>query len=248
VIFKNKIKGYSKIKWQFSDGTILHSPDARHTFTSAGKYWVKLIVLAANRTEQVYVDTVRVFQNPKSDFEVYEVGAGAFSSIYFYNHSLNGVRFEWYQGDSLFSSEKEPVQYSRDLSKYSIKLKIWSENNCSDSVVITNPIDQGKDYYILFPNVFMPSRSGANAINSSKGVENSTFFSKTNGVDKYNIQIFNKWGVKLFESSNPDAIWDGYYKSVILPQDVYIWKVWGRYNSGKVFEKRGSVLLLNGGD
>jgi hypothetical protein len=161
---------------------------------------------------------------------------------------LNGVRFEWYQGDSLFSSEKEPVQYSRDLSKYSIKLKIWSENNCSDSVVITNPIDQGKDYYILFPNVFMPSRSGANAINSSKGVENSTFFSKTNGVDKYNIQIFNKWGVKLFESSNPDAIWDGYYKSVILPQDVYIWKVWGRYNSGKVFEKRGSVLLLNGGD
>jgi gliding motility-associated-like protein len=99
---------------------------------------------------------------------------------------------------------------------------------------------------VLFPNVFTPLKGGANnTLSRTKGSENCYFAPKTSGVEQYSLQIFNKSGLKVFESNNLSQVWDGYFRNTLLPQDAYVWKVKGVYNNGQVFEKSGSVLLMN---
>jgi len=56
--------------------------------------------------------------------------------------------------------------------------------------------------------------------------------------------IFNRWGDMVFESFDQDKGWDGYYNGEPAKQDVYVWKVAGKYSDGKNFVKTGDVTLL----
>jgi hypothetical protein len=45
----------------------------------------------------------------------------------------------------------------------------------------------------------------------------------------------------VFESFSQDVGWDGTYKGKVAKQDVYMWKVIGKFTSGKSFTK--TVML-----
>jgi len=61
---------------------------------------------------------------------------------------------------------------------------------------------------------------------------------------EYHLLIFNRWGEMVFESFNLSAGWDGLYKGKPAKQDVYMWKVIGKYINGRGFIKTGDVTLL----
>jgi gliding motility-associated-like protein len=66
-----------------------------------------------------------------------------------------------------------------------------------------------------------------------------------NGVlDEYEMFIYNRQGVQVFKSDRIEVGWDGYYRGRLLPQDVYVYMVRGKYNSGKPFQRTGNVLLI----
>ena len=58
------------------------------------------------------------------------------------------------------------------------------------------------------------------------------------------FKIFNRWGEQIFESLDVKQGWDGYYNGIICQQDVYVWKVTGKYSNGKSFTKAGDVTLM----
>ena len=64
------------------------------------------------------------------------------------------------------------------------------------------------------------------------------------GILSYDLKIFNRWGEMIFQSNDPKIGWDGYYRGVISPQDVYIWKVEGLYKNGDRYVDAGNVTLL----
>jgi gliding motility-associated-like protein len=63
-------------------------------------------------------------------------------------------------------------------------------------------------------------------------------------VLEYHLVIYNRWGHMVFESFSKDSGWDGTYNGKVAKQDVYMWKVVGKYTSGKSFLKTGDVTLL----
>ena len=65
------------------------------------------------------------------------------------------------------------------------------------------------------------------------------------GVEQYHLEIFNKWGILLFESHDRNIGWDGYYKDKLVKEGVYVWKVSGVYNNGKDFKKVGTVVVIH---
>jgi gliding motility-associated-like protein len=66
-------------------------------------------------------------------------------------------------------------------------------------------------YYIL-PNVFTPNDDGINDL--FQPIPPYYF------VEKIDIQIFNRWGLLMFETEDPDINWDGrYYKNGKLVSD-----------------------------
>ena len=93
---------------------------------------------------------------------------------------------------------------------------VGNESLYSDSVCIDNPngacegnsgcisnIDennQGACYKYRLPNVFTPGSDGHNDVFQPFPYS---------FVESVNIEIFNRWGNLVFQTTNPDILWDG---------------------------------------
>jgi hypothetical protein len=90
--------------------------------------------------------------------------------------------------------------------------------------------------------VFMPTafRPG------SDYSENRTFGPSARFVDieEYTFYVMNRWGVKVFETNDPEDRWDGTENSEPAAQGTYIYYL--RYSTpdGSTEEQRGSVVLI----
>lgn len=119
---------------------------------------------------------------------------------------------------------------------YNVTLKVSTKNGCTDKFVKDNAVLVEASGKVVFPNVFSPF---------SKLNDNKMFLPGViDNVSDYHLIIFNRWGKLVFESSNVDIRWDGNYKGKPSKQDVYMWKVVGKYSNGKNFIKTGDVTLL----
>lgn len=63
--------------------------------------------------------------------------------------------------------------------------------------------------------------------------------------DRYEMQIFSRWGKLMFQSNSIEIGWNGYHEGGIAPEGGYIYVITFRAGDGKTIEKKGSVILLN---
>jgi hypothetical protein len=82
------------------------------------------------------------------------------------------------------------------------------------------------DLEIYVPNAFTPPYKdfGSNGINDAFRAE----FSDLSLVKSYNLRIYNRWGVLIWETTDPEEYWLGevgangeYYSQ----NDVYVWQI-----------------------
>ncbi|MEI8278989.1 MAG: gliding motility-associated C-terminal domain-containing protein [Bacteroidota bacterium] len=107
-----------------------------------------------------------------------------------------------------------------------------TENGCksSDSIdVFVSP-----DSYINMPNVFTPG-TGPNGklklVNS--GIATVKLFT-----------IYNRWGNKVFETSDINEGWNGDYKGEPQPLGVYVYVLEGYTYAGNKVTKQGNITLI----
>ena len=116
--------------------------------------------------------------------------------------------------------------------EYLITLIATDINGCTDS--ITKPIYIEEEFYIYIPNTFIPDGNRFN----------ETFFGSFIGVEWINIEIYNRWGERLFFSDQLDFEWDGRYKGQIVPDGVYTWKLLYRRNRSQEQQMYGHVTVI----
>lgn len=68
---------------------------------------------------------------------------------------------------------------------------------------------------VYVPNTVTPNGDGLNDVFLVVG-ENLTGF---------HLQIFDRWGIMIFETKNPNEPWLAGYKGYFVPNDVYTWKL-----------------------
>ena len=91
---------------------------------------------------------------------------------------------------------------------------------------------------LLMPNAFSPNGDGINDIYKPKsGYQNIT---------EYQAYIFNRWGQKLFEWTDPATGWDGTYKGSPVKDGVYFCLVKAKGADGKIYNFKKDVNLLRG--
>ena len=87
---------------------------------------------------------------------------------------------------------------------------------------------------LFVPTAFTPNGDGLN--------DNFTNFGKFEAT--FLLQIWNRWGTLVFETTNPDPGWLGDYKGKPAPEGVYVYRMLVTGYDGKVLERNGSITLI----
>lgn len=101
----------------------------------------------------------------------------------------------------------------------------------NDTVVISVGCDN-----IHLPNAFIPGST--NSTTNHFGILNKEI------VKLDYFRIFDRWGNKVFETSDPTQGWDGMENGTYAQVGVYVWEIQGYCTTGKRFTRSGNVSLL----
>lgn len=91
---------------------------------------------------------------------------------------------------------------------------------------------------LQMPNAFTPNGDGINDVYRAKPGYKS--------IVEFRAIIFNRWGQKLYEWTDPAGGWDGKYKGKDVAQGTYFVNVTAKGADGKVFNIKRDVNLLRG--
>ncbi len=87
---------------------------------------------------------------------------------------------------------------------------------------------------LAMPNAFSPGSAPNDIFKIDKrGIASLKYF-----------RIFNRWGVKVFETTDIETGWNGRFNDVPQPMGVYVYVVEAETNTGRVFTKQGNVTLI----
>ena len=236
-----------RAEWTFGDGgsSSVNNPD--YIYDLPGKYEVTLTVTDNRGRMSTATTTIEAWARPAASFEISKNDQlSDDDKVTFINLSAGAVQFLWDFGDGTFSTLSDPSYRYSQAGRYDVTLVAYSESGCQDSLTI-NDVFSDKGSFIRFPNAFMPNTGGPTGgyYSQRSDMDNQVFHPVVSGVAAYNLKIYSKAGLMVFESSDPEMGWDGYYKGQICNPGVYVWKVRGSFRNGQQIVMAGDVILLN---
>ncbi|MCB9028041.1 MAG: PKD domain-containing protein [Bacteroidales bacterium] len=250
VQFVNKSKHGESYTWDFGDKQYSSEENPEHTYYVPGNYIVKLTVhnIAG---ESVRSGIITVYQNPSAIFDAYPTHVVNNEQIViFYSYSYFADSWLWDFGDGTTSTEENPYHRYESPGSYTVTLLVTTSDGCIDSAAMETPVVvEWKEGTLKFPNVFKWNGTGPTGGEWTEGVHPSmdhVFRPFFENVIEYKLQIFNRWGMLIYESHELKKGWDGYFgNGNLAPQGVYVWKVSGRYADGDYFDMVGDVTFLH---
>jgi len=234
--------------WYFGEGeSISTSEHPTHTYYEPGTYSVRLEATNATGVSDMMVKKfiIEAHPNAHADFTVRpEKVKLPEDPIYTTNLSFDANSYIWDFGDGAKSTEIEPSHVYTDTGRYDIMLIAMNEYGCADTLVQENIVEVVEGNEIRIPNAFTPSLDGPTGGNRYSEGRNDVFYPITEGVIAYHMQIYNRWGELLFDTTDSGKGWDGYYQGRICPPDVYVYKIDFKFLDGKEVMKFGDVALI----
>lgn len=99
---------------------------------------------------------------------------------------------------------------------------------------ISNITEAYQDPEVYIPNSFKPT--GVNSI--FKPVTNYV------DIDEYEFDVFNRWGLKVFSTTDVNEGWDGTHSGHKSDIGVYVYLLRFKTSRGNYIERKGSVTLI----
>lgn len=235
-------------QWQFGDGGTSIATDPAYVYNTPGTYTVTLTAFGPGGTTNtaVKVDSVIVHPRAVAYFTVQpnEVNVPG-QPLFTYNLSASATAYTWNFGDGTFSNDANPVHFYQSPGNYDIVLVANNAWNCADTFAIAGAVTAIQSGDLTFPNAFSPGNNGpSDGIYDPNSLDNDIFHPISTGVEKYRLQIFNRWGELVFETEDINQGWDGYYRGQPVKQDVYVWKAYARFVTGDEKKMTGDLTLL----
>ena len=113
-----------------------------------------------------------------------------------------------------------------------ISYELQADNGCESQTFYFTVNDEGCETLLFVPNAFTPDGDGINDCFDVSVIEQQS----------YHIVIFNRWGQQVYESTNPDACWDGTYDGK-LQGGVYTYLITVG-TPGREIKERGYVNVV----
>ncbi|HEY0651725.1 MAG TPA: PKD domain-containing protein [Chryseosolibacter sp.] len=246
VNFKNRSQyaDPATFAWEFGAGQGTSTAiDPSYTYYEPGVYSVTLTARnSAGEVAQVTKQLIiTVHDKPSAQFNLkpnqVQFPGG---KLYTDNRSFGATAFLWNFGDGTESTDFEPIHEYSQEGVFDVQLVAYNAEGCSDTMKLTSGVKTIRSGQMLIPNAFSPNVGDGGGSNG----KNDSFKPILRGVTEYQMMVFNRWGQLLFETTDPDVGWDGYYKGHLCQQDVYVYKIVAKYSTGEKISKVGDIHLI----
>jgi len=228
----------SNWQWYYGNGiSDTLSDPAVVVYDQSGNYSVSVKVTDAHgcSDEAYYQNLVTVFPKPTAGYTYNPESTNIYDPlISFYDSSLDAVAWRWDFGDGFGSEELNPVHAYATAGTFDVLQIVTSEHGCVDTM--HSSIEISPEYLYNIPNAFTPNNDGINDYFIGKGI----------GVKDFKMYIFDRWGLKIYETIDQSKPWDGIYKSHLAQEDVYVYKIVLTDVFEHYHEFIGKVTLLRG--
>lgn len=238
-VITNLSKHGKAFQWDFGDGTTSTQKDPVHTYPNTGKYTIRLVSIdsgSCNISDTAYQE-IELLEGPLPSFEYdYEPCTGI---LVLKNTSTRAIEPLWDLGNGdLRTGDKVRYSYP-NTGNYKITLKVKNPNSpCIDSIVKNISISTDSLQKVSVPNVFTPNADPFNPGFKINGI--------TNECDKVNMKIYDRWGVLIFKTTNPNEYWNGKVLNTgaDCTEGTYYYVANVTRKDGQKLKISGPVLLL----
>jgi len=240
-LFENNSLAGQDFFWDFGDGSGVvknNNQQVTHTYTTAGTYSVKLVAIdtsTCNKIDSVTI-SIQMAAKPTAAFTVSPLTPQENFPFTFTNTSSpDANRFKWLfgDGDSLVTTSRGNIDHLYNTSgTFQVLLVAFNNTGCTDTAL-------AEVTAIIVPKLDLP-----NAFTPQSNSLNSVIFVRGFGIGKMRWRIYNRVGNLVFESNSPTVGWDGKYKGVLQPMDVYAYTLEVEFTDGTRATKKGDITLL----
>jgi gliding motility-associated-like protein len=144
------------------------------------------------------------------------------------------IQYSWTPGTTLnnpFSAS--PIATPTVTTTYILEGKSMDGCIGTDSVIVrVEKVNEG-DYWM--PAAFTPNNDG---LNDCYGVKYWGI------VEKIEFSIFNRWGERVFYTTDPNGCWDGRYKGVMQNSGVFVYMIRAQTACSESVIRKGTVTLI----
>ena len=222
--------------YSFGDGHFSDEQNPIHIYDSLGIFDISLEVVSLNgcKDDTVMSSIIKTHKYPIADFQTNKILASEFSpEIIFYNNSEGGMFFEWDFGNGSYSFEENPTYSFAEPQIYNVTLTTTSDVGCSSEVV--KKVQIKPEFTFFVPDAFTPDGDGLNDI----------FLPLGKRILSFEMQVFDRWGGLIFQSSSIDLGWNGEKSNgEKLNEGIYMYNISVSDLNKKVWVYNGEFRLI----
>ena len=140
----------------------------------------------------------------------------------------NCLYFSWFPPSGLTADN-----ISNPKAQPEVRTRYFVTATTEEGCIVKDSIDVlvNTESVLDVPNAFSPSTGDFKIV--KRGIAHLKYF-----------RIFNRWGNKVFETTDIEQGWNGRFKDKEQPLGVYIYSIEATTSTGKPFKKDGNLTLL----
>jgi gliding motility-associated-like protein len=215
--------------WNYGDGVVGSTQNTSYVYALAGTYPVTLFAKdgAGCYSDTLKRDIIISGTNANAGIDVL-VAPGQPVQL----QAGGGITYTWSPAAGLSDPNiANPVATNFQDRTYTVTAS--TPQGCSSTDQVAIFVYKGPDIYV--PSAFSPNGDNRNDLFRAIPV----------GISKFeSLSVFNRYGQKIFFTSNAQFGWDGTWQSQKQPQGVYVWMVSGVDFKGERIFKKGTVMLV----
>jgi gliding motility-associated-like protein len=232
----------AQLNWLI-DGTVYNDSLFDHLFENVGDYDVQLEVYTQFGCHNLinvpeYISTHEI---PSATFYVISNPSTIFNTEVEMINNTQGdnLTYQWDNTGGLPATsnlDSPTILYPEGIANdYPVRLIVTNEFNCTDTTYdIVHIIS---DVIIYAPNAFTPDND---ALNNDWRV----YIDGIN-INEFHLIMFNRWGEIVWESYDPEGVWDGSYGGNPIQDGTFAWSLITKdATSDKKYEFKGQVTII----
>jgi gliding motility-associated-like protein len=161
------------------------------------------------------------------------LGSGQFSQL---ESTIDDTySYSWFPCETLDDCNiSDPQAMPDETTDYVVTVSIAEGCVAEREVRVTVINPDCQEPFVFVPTAFSPNGDG----------ENDQLLVRGNNLEEMTFVVYNRWGQRVFETTDKDFGWNGTFKNEFLSPGVYGYYLKARCFNGEDYFKKGNITLV----